>query len=163
MTWLDYAVIGVILGSIGWGIYRGFVREVMSLAAWVIAFLGANAFAAPIAEAMPDAISRPDVRMLVAYLLVFFVVLVVATLGALFLARLMRGAGLVSLDRTLGALFGLLRGLVIIVAFGVAAGLTPMPRKPYWTASVSGPTLSRTVNELRPWLPPALGARLKYN
>ena len=66
MTWLDYAVIGVILGSIGWGIWRGLVREVMSLAGWVIAFLAANLFAAPVAEVLPEAIKRPELRTLIA-------------------------------------------------------------------------------------------------
>ena len=50
MTWLDYAVIGVLALSIAWGAWRGLVREIMSLAGWVIAFLAANLFAAPLAD-----------------------------------------------------------------------------------------------------------------
>ena len=59
MTWIDYAVFGVMGLSIGWGIWRGLVREVISLAGWVIAFLAANLFAAPLAETLPASISRP--------------------------------------------------------------------------------------------------------
>ena len=59
MTWLDYAVLGVMGISIAWGIWRGLVREVISLAGWVIAFLAANLFAGPLAETLPASISRP--------------------------------------------------------------------------------------------------------
>jgi membrane protein required for colicin V production len=163
MTWLDYAVIGVTLGSIGWGIWRGLVREIMSLAGWVIAFLAANLFAAPVAEALPEAIKRPELRTLIAYVLVFLVVLIVTTAAAVLLGKIMHAVGLGSLDRTLGGLFGLLRGLIIVVAFALAAGLTSAPKKPFWKDSASGAALEGAALALKPWLPPAFAERLKYN
>ena len=163
MTWLDYAVGGVIAISIGWGMWRGLVHEVMSLAGWVIAFLTANLFAAPVADIMPEAIRRPELRMLIAFVLVFLCALVVTTLGAALLARIIKAVGLGGLDRLLGALFGLLRGLLIILAFGLAAGLTSVPKKPYWTESASGASLAQAARALKPWLPPAFAERLKYN
>ena len=163
MTWLDYAVIGVILGSIGWGVWRGLVREVMSLAGWVIAFLAANLLAAPVAEVMPEAIKRTEWRMLIAYVLVFLAVLVVTTLGAVLLGKIMHAVGLGSLDRTLGGLFGLLRGLLIVVAFALAAGLTALPKKPFWKDSASGSALEGAALALKPWLPPAFAERLRYH
>ncbi|HEX6155643.1 MAG TPA: CvpA family protein, partial [Burkholderiales bacterium] len=68
-----------------------------------------------------------------------------------------------SLDRWLGALFGLMRGLLVVVALAVIAGLTSLPRHPVWTDSATGYSLAQTVIQLRPWLPPALASRLKYN
>ena len=67
------------------------------------------------------------------------------------------------LDRTLGALFGLARGLFIAILFALVAGLTSFPQNPMWRASWSGPMLGRTVEELKPWLPPALAQRLRYH
>lgn len=163
MTWLDYAVIGVIVVSVGWGIWRGLVREVMSLAGWVIAFLAANLFAAPLAEALPRAISRPEWRTFVAFILIFLVVLVIATLGAVWLSKLVHSVGLGSLDRVLGALFGMLRGLLVVLAFALAAGLTGFPQRPVWKESLCGAQLAAAANALKPWLPPALGERMKYN
>ena len=163
MTWLDYAVIGVLLGSIAWGIWRGLVREVMSLAGWVIAFLAANLFAAPVAEALPEAIKRPELRTLLAYVLVFLGVLILTTAAAVLLGKIMHAVGLGSLDRTLGGLFGLLRGLIIAVAFALAAGLTGLPRQPFWKNSASGSALEGAAGALKPWLPPAFAERLKYN
>jgi membrane protein required for colicin V production len=163
MSWLDFAVIGVTLGSIAWGVWRGLVREVMSLAGWVIAFLAANLFAAPVAEVLPEAIKRPELRTLIAYVLVFLVVLMVTTAGAVLLGKIMHAVGLGSLDRTLGGLFGLLRGLIIVVAFALAAGLTTMPKKAFWKDSASGAALEGAALALKPWLPAAFADRLKYN
>jgi len=163
VNWLDVAVVAVVLGSIGWGIWRGLVREVMSLAGWVIAFLAANLFAAPVAEVLPETIKRPEVRMLIGYVLVFLMVLIACTAAAVLLGKIMRAVGLGSLDRTLGGLFGLLRGLVIVVAFALAAGLTAIPRQPFWKESASGAALAGAALAVKPWLPPAFGDRLKYN
>jgi membrane protein required for colicin V production len=163
MTWLDYAVIGVLLGSIGWGVWRGLVREVMSLAGWVIAFLAANLFAAPVAEVLPEAIKRPELRTLISYLVVFLGVLIVTTAAAVLLGKIMHAVGLGSLDRTLGGLFGLLRGLIIVVAFALAAGLTQAPKKSFWKDSASGGALEGAALALKPWLPAAFADRLKYN
>lgn len=163
MTWLDYALIGVIVVSVGWGIWRGLVHEVMSLAGWVMAFLAANLFAAPVAELLPEEIRRPEWRTLIAYVLVFLGVLIVATLGAILLSRIMRAVGLGGLDRSLGAFFGLLRALVIAVAFALVAGLTEFPRTAAWRASASGPVLASAATSLKPWLPPAFAQRLRYH
>jgi membrane protein required for colicin V production len=163
MTWLDYAMIAVLLGSIGWGVWRGLVREVMSLAGWVIAFLAANLFAAPVAEVLPETIQRPELRMLIGYAVVFLGVLVLTTGAAVLLGKIMQAVGLGSLDRTLGGLFGLLRGLIIVVAVALAAGLTAVPRQAFWKNSASGPALEGAALAIKPWLPPAFADRLKYN
>lgn len=163
MTSLDYAMLGVIALSIGWGVWRGLVREVMSLAAWVIAFLAASLFAAPLAEALPDNLTRPELRMLSAYVLVFTGTLIVATLAAVLLWKVVNAVGLGNLDRLLGAFFGLLRALVIIMAFALVAGLTPLPKKPVWRDSASGGSLGQAALALKRWLPPAFAERLRYD
>jgi membrane protein required for colicin V production len=163
VTWLDYAVLGVTALSIAWALWRGLAREVVSLAGWVIAFLAANLFAAPLAEALPQSIPQPEVRVIVAFIAIFVVALTLTTLAAVLLSKALRAAGLGGLDRTLGGLFGLARALLILLAFAVVAGLTALPRQPLWQASWSGPVLGRTVNELKPWLPPALAQRLRYH
>ena len=163
MTCLDYAVLGVLALSIAWGIWRGLVREIMSLAGWVIAFLAANLFAAPLAEQLPASISRPEYRSLVAFVAIFLLTLVVTTLGAVWLAKVLHAAGLGGLDRLLGALFGLLRALLIVLAAAIAAGFTSLPQKAAWKDSLAGAQLAAAATALKPWLPPAFAQRLKYN
>lgn len=163
MSWLDYAILGVLAASVVWGIWRGFVREVISLAGWVLAFLAANAVAGPLGDALPTSISSPEVRVLVAFLVVFIFTLSIATVAGMLLSRLLKAAGLGGLDRTLGGLFGLARGVVILLALAIAAGLTTAPRHPLWKESVGAGMLTRTVLQLKPWLPPRLADRLRYD
>jgi membrane protein required for colicin V production len=162
MTWLDYGVILVLAGSIAWGAWRGLVHEVLSLAGWIMAFLAANLLATPLSETFP-ANMRPEFRVVGAFVLVFVATLVLTTLLTALVTKFIRVSVLQSLDRWLGALFGLLRGLLIIVAFAVVAGLTPLPRMADWTNSATGYSLAQTAIQLKPWLPPALADRLKYN
>jgi membrane protein required for colicin V production len=163
MTWLDYAVLGVIGLSIAWGIWRGLAHEVMSLAAWVIAFLAANLFAGPLGETLPARIPGPELRVLVAFVVIFVVILAIVTLAGLLFSKFIKAVGLGNLDRTLGALFGVARGLLIVLALALMAGLTRLPLDPIWKESLSGPILGRAALALKPWLPPAFAERLRYH
>jgi membrane protein required for colicin V production len=163
MTWLDYAVLGVMAASILWGAWRGLVREVISLAGWVIAFLAANLFAGPLGEVLPQSISRPELRILAAYVGVFVAALLVTKLFGLLLSKVVQAIGLGGLDRAMGALFGLARGALVVVAFALMAGLTTLPSSPAWKNSATGAWLAACAQVLKPWLPPALTERLRYD
>ena len=132
MTWFDYVILVGLVVSIAWGAWRGLVREVISVAAWVLAFLGANYFGSPLAEAMPESIPTPELRVLIAFVAVFIVILAVCTLLGQFLRKLVKVAGLGELDHVLGGLFGVARALIILLAFAIVAGLTAFPRQPAW-------------------------------
>lgn len=163
MTWLDYAVLGVTALSVIWGIWHGFTREVISLAGWVLAFLAANLLAAPIGALLPDSLPHEELKVLLAFVTVFIAVLMVTTLAGVALSRALKAVGLGGVDRTLGGVFGLVRALVIALAFALVAGLTTLPQRPLWRESASGPVLGRTAVQLKPWLPPALANRLRYH
>jgi membrane protein required for colicin V production len=163
MTWLDYAVLGVVGLSILWGVWRGLVRELISLAGWVIAFLAANLFAGPLAERLPRVFHSPEVRLLAAFIGIFIVSLVVTTLLALLLSKLAKAVGLGGLDRVLGGVFGLARGVLVAIAFALVAGLTSLPQKPAWKESASGIFLARVAAALKQALPPAFAERLRYD
>jgi membrane protein required for colicin V production len=163
MSALDIAIVALLVLSVAWGIWRGFVREILSLIGWVLAFLAANAVAAPLGDALPSSIATAEIRVLIAFVVVFVFTLSATTLVALLLSRLFKAAGLGGVDRTLGALFGLARGGVILVAVTIAAGLTSLPRDAIWKESVGAGMLVRTVLQLKHWLPPRLERRLRYD
>jgi membrane protein required for colicin V production len=163
VTWVDYAVLGALAISLAWGVWRGLVREVVSLAGWVIAFLAANLFAEPLADALPQSIPQPEVRIIVAFVAIFVVTLTAATLAAMLLSRALKAAGLGGLDRTLGGLFGVARAVLVVLAFALVAGLTSLPRESAWKNSWWGPVLGRTMVQIKPWLPPPLASRLRYH
>jgi membrane protein required for colicin V production len=162
VTWLDYIVIGVLALSIAWGAWRGLVHEVLSLAGWVMAFVAANLLAAPLAESFP-ANMRPELRVVAAFVVVFIATLVITTLATALITKFVKVSVLQGLDRWLGALFGLVRGLLIVIALAIVAGLTSLPATSVWRESATGYSLAQTVVQLKPWLPPALVSRLKYN
>jgi len=163
MNWLDYAALALLTASILWGAWRGLVREVISVASWVLAFLAANLLAGPLGEELPKALPSPEIRVLVAYIAVFVATLAVCTLAGQLLSRLAKVAGLGGLDRVLGGVFGLLRVLVILLACTLLAGLTALPRQPAWRNSVCGEPLAQAALALRPWLPQSFAGRLRYH
>jgi membrane protein required for colicin V production len=163
MTWLDYALLGVFAVSLVLGIWRGLVREVLAILGWVIAFLAANLLAGPLGPAMPQAIPSAELRVAAAYVAVFVVSLIATSLVALLLSRLVRAIGLGGLDRLLGAGFGVLRALLILLAAALLAGLTSAPRQAWWRDSASGPMLARAAGAVRPYLPQTLTERLRYD
>jgi membrane protein required for colicin V production len=162
MTWFDFAFLGVLALSVAWGVWRGLVHEMLSLGGWVLAFLAANLFSGPLSESITSTMA-PELRVLLAWLGVFVVVLLAASLVGMLLGRFIKAVGLKSTDRTLGGVFGLARGVVIALAFALLAGLTRFPSHEAWKDSFFGPPLGRTVEQLKPWLPPALSGRLRYH
>jgi membrane protein required for colicin V production len=163
MTWLDYAVIGVFAASLVVGAWRGLVREVISILGWVIAFLAANLLAGPLGPEMPQAIPSPELKVAAAYVAVFVGSLMVTALVGLLLSKMVKAVGLGGVDRMLGALFGAARGLLIVLAAALLAGLTGAPRQAFWRDSVSGPLLVQAAQSLRPLLPQTFAERLRYD
>ena len=163
MTWFDYAVIGVFAASLVVGAWRGLVREVISILGWVIAFLAANLLAGPLGPAMPQAIPSLELRVAAAYVAVFVGSLIVTSLVGLLLSKIVKAVGLGGVDRMFGALFGAARGLLILLAAALLAGLTSAPRQPFWRDSASGPLLVQATQALKPLLPRSFAERLRYS
>lgn len=163
MTWLDYAIIAVLVISLVWSALRGVVREIISLGGWIIAFLAANLFAGPLAAHLPQMIAGDTLRALVAFLAIFIVALILTALVGLLMSRLVNAVGLGAADKGLGALFGLARGLIVILVAALLAGLTSAPRQAWWKDSVSGEPLKHAALVLKPWLPDSFAQRLRYD
>jgi len=163
MTWLDYAVLGVFAVSLVLGAWRGLVRELVAILGWVIAFLAANLLAGPLGPMMPQAIPSPELRVAAAYVAVIVVSLILTSLAGLVISKVVHAVGLGGIDRVLGAGFGALRGLLIVLAAALVAGLTSAPRQPWWRDSVSGPLLARAAGMVKPLLPQTLAERLRYD
>jgi membrane protein required for colicin V production len=163
VTWLDYAVVGVLVLCILFGLWRGLVREVVSILGWVIAFLAANLFAGPLGQALPSEIPTPELRLAIAFMAIFVCSLALTTLLGLLLSRMVKAVGLEGLDRTLGALFGTAKGVLILLVVALLAGLTSAPRQSYWRDSISGETLARCAIAFKPLLPPTFAERLRYD
>ncbi len=163
MTVFDYVVIAIVGLSILLSVIRGLVREVLALLAWVIAFLMANFFAGPLATLLPDEMSNVEVRLLVGFGAAFVVVLLSMSLLAMFASKLVKNAGLGVEDRMLGGVFGLARGMLVVMVLVLLAGLTSLPKQPVWREAMLSKPLESFAGRVKPWLPGGLSQRITYD
>ena len=161
MTWFDYGVLTVLGLSLMLGALRGLVREMVSLAGWIAAFVLATAFSGIVAVQMPQSLG-PLLSGLLSFLLIFAGVLLVSGMVGLVLSLLVRAVGLGFLDRLLGAAFGVIRGVAIALLAVLLAGLTPLPREPFWRQAVLSGPFETAALALGPYLPEGVAQRLKY-
>ena len=161
MTWFDYGVLIALALSVVVSLLRGFIRELVSLAGWVAAFLLAATFGGDAAKLMPESLGHA-LGGVIGFLAVFVGVLLIAGFVSLALSGVVQASKWTWTDRALGGAFGLLRGAIIVLAVVLVAGLTPLPREPFWrNAALSGP-LETAALSLRPYFPEGLAQRIKY-
>lgn len=163
MTAFDYAVLLIVGFSVLLSVMRGMVREVLALLSWVAAFWVAKAYAVHFAPMLPKGIPDQELRLLAAFLVLFLVTLLLASLLTIALSELIKTVGLTFLDRGLGALFGLVRGGVIVMVLVLLAGLTSLPRQPLWQNAMFSAPLEAVAIAIKPWLPADFAKRIRYD
>ncbi len=153
MTSFDYAVIAVIVLSalVGW--WRGFMYELFSLIGWLAAYIVARTFSAQALPYVPEAVGADHLREAAAFAALFIVTLIVGALFAWFLARLAKFAGLSGMDGKFGAIFGMLRGVLVVIALVWLGGLTALPQKPFWRDALSSKPLQEAALYAKGYLP----------
>lgn len=130
----DFIVIGLVGLSIVIGIFRGFIRESISLISWILAIILAIAFANPLSVYMTFT-EVEFIKMMTAFLIIFVSVIFVGTIFNLIVGTLVRKTPFSMPDRILGSLFGLTRGVVFITIAVLIATLTPFPQETWWKQS----------------------------
>ena len=163
MTLLDYAVLAIAGVSVLLGVIRGFVREVIALASWVAAFVGASAYGCTVAPLLAQQIPDEKWRVLAAVVAVFVVVLVAVNVVALLASKLIKSAGLGVEDRVLGSVFGLVRGVLIVLVLVLGAGLTVLPRQPVWKDAMLAAPLEKLAELVKQWLPQGWAKNISYS
>lgn len=162
MTPFDYAVLAVIGLSLLVGGWRGVVSEILALLAWVAAFLAARAWAEPAGQLVASGMTEPLWRQVSGFIVVFVAVLVSFALARWLLSLLLKAAGLRTLDRVLGAIFGIARGVLIVWVAVLLAGLSALPQQSWWRQAWLAPPFETAVLAAKPWLPPDLAKRIHY-
>lgn len=162
MTIFDYAVLSVLAVSMLLSVMRGAVRELLSLAGWVVAFMAAKSMAGNFAPLLPASIEDESLRMSVAFVAIFLATLLAMGLVAMLASAMIKTVGLGFVDRLLGSLFGLVRGLLIVLLVILSAGLTALPQEPFWQKALLSKPLETAVQVMMPWLPQALSERIHY-
>ncbi|HVY05029.1 MAG TPA: CvpA family protein [Burkholderiales bacterium] len=162
MTSFDLIVVIVVVVSVGFSIWRGLVREVLALLSWIAAFWIARTFSGVVAGWLPASLTHQGLRTAIAFIAIMLVCVFVLSLLTMLAARLVKAAGLTASDRMLGAVFGLLRGLLIVVILVLVGGMTSEPREVYWRNALFSRPLEKLALIARSWLPDDVARRVSF-
>lgn len=158
---LDWAFLGLLLGSVLLGLWRGLVYEVVSALGWVAAFILAQWFGPQLAPRLPMAGAAEPLRLAASFALIFIATVFAGGMLAWLVKKLVSAIGLQPADRTMGAAFGLLRGLVLLLAIVFVVNMTPLKTDGWWQQSVGVPLLNAALRGMQPVLD-ALGVSSRW-
>jgi len=153
LIWIDYVIFAVIGLSAIIGLFRGFVREALSLVAWGAAIWVALTFAPLAASYLEPYIETPSLRHIAAFAGLFLTTLIAGAIVNYLVSLLVRKSGIGGTDRFLGLFFGVARGVLVVAILVLLAGLTPLPEDPWWKESQVMPTFEQLAVSLRGFLP----------
>jgi len=132
----DWILVAIIAASSIFGLLRGFVKELLSLASWVAAFFVARLFSFKLSSFMIDWIDQPQFRLIAAFAILFAATLVVGALINNVFSRLVSATGLTSTDRLFGMVFGIVRGGLLVIVMVSLLSLTPVSNDLWWQNSL---------------------------
>jgi len=155
IQWLDVILILIMLISAFLAMLRGLTREMLSIMSWALAALAALFFYQLYRERVRQLIEPQMLADAVLIIVVFVIVLIVVSLITVRLSNRVLDSRVGALDRTLGFVFGLVRGLILVViAYELIAAIVPKESLPRWvTEARSLPVIERTGRAIISLLP----------
>jgi len=156
LSWVDLALAALLLLSVGIGLWRGLVFEVMSLAGWVVAYFAASPLAPVVTDLLPDSTTGkfgPAAVHVISLAIAFCFVLIVWSLATRLVKTLIHATPLSIVDRLGGAGFGALRGVFIALLLVLVIGASPLAESSTWQASRAAPVLAGVLRDAAPLLP----------
>lgn len=162
MAWLDLLILGIISLSAVISLIRGFVREAFSLAVWVLAFWVSWSFFRDLEVPLRAWIGSPTVRLGIAFAALMIVTLVIGGLVNYLIIQLVERTGMSGTDRLIGMVFGAARGVLLVAALVLLAGLTTLPEEAWWVHSTLVGYFEELAFWLRDLLPPEIADRFRY-
>lgn len=169
-TWVDYSIIALLIFSVGIGLVRGFLREVLSLFTWVVAFVLASVFATRLAAVFTSSDSQATivssaegssqpislVSVGISYIAIFIGVLILGKIITHFVSSAAEGTGISFINRFLGGIFGFARGTLIVLVAIFLIQLTPISEQSNWTESPSVQYAQPYVKKIEDMVEPRL-------
>ncbi len=131
----DFVIIALVLLSAAFGLWRGFVKETLSLFIWVLAVWVALNYSSDLAQFFATHIHHDKVRYYLSFVILMIVTLIVGGLVNMLLVGLIKKTGLSFLDRFFGLIFGIARGLLIVALLLLIADFTTMSDASWWKDS----------------------------
>ena len=162
MIWIDYAISFLVLVSAIIGLFRGFIKEAFALLTWIVAIGVGLHYSHDFAVLLQNTISYPSARVATAFIILFFLTLILGSLISFILNHLIETTGLTGTDRLLGMLFGVVRGAVLVSVIVLLAGVTPLPEDPWWKQSLLIPPFQTLAVWFKSHIPSGLMGYINY-
>lgn len=163
MTGFDFALLGIVGASTLLGVIRGLIKELLSLVAFGLAFLAAIWWGPGLAGmGLLNWVSHDYLRLGISYAALFVLTLLAVGLVNMAMAAMIKSTGLSPADRGLGAMFGLIRGALLILVLVVIAGYTPLPQEPWFEQAMFSDQVVGVIQQLKARLPAPLDQWLPY-
>lgn len=157
LTVFDFTVLLVLGLSALRGLWRGLVAEIFGLIGWIAAFIIAAKCVNGVAPYLPAHLPGGELtQFLLAFALLVMAVLLAANVLNALSNRLVGAIGLGSLNASLGVLFGLLRGFVLVVVLAAMANMTDLPQQRFWREALLRPYVQSGVSLMKHLLPDSL-------
>jgi membrane protein required for colicin V production len=163
MTGLDWIILLILAASVFRSLMRGLIEEVFSLAAWLVAFVVAKWGAVAVGPLLPIGVESESMRYFAGFAVVFLAMMIIVFIVGHIVKSSVESVGLKGADRLIGGVFGLLRGLVILVGLTLAAGLTQFPQTDFWRQASLSHSLEIMAVQVKPLLPEKLASYIRYD
>ena len=161
MSFIDIIVLLVLFASLIFGFFRGFVKELLSLMAWVFAFFVAFYFSSSVAIILPFE-AEFSIKYIGSFVLIFIFILIVSSILIKFLSTFIYKIGLGASNIILGGLFGILRGVIIVYLLIFVIEKTSYAGEPLWQQANSIVLIKLLVEKTFPYLPQDWVNNVKY-
>ncbi|MCH9769292.1 MAG: CvpA family protein [Gammaproteobacteria bacterium] len=152
-SWFDFVIIGIALFSIIISFFRGFLREVISLIVWILAFILALKFAPIFSQQLTGLIDGENLRYLLAFGIIFVVVIIVGAVFNLVVKSIVSKVGFGALDKLLGIIFGFARGVFVVAIIIMFIDVSSLSKHSWYTESDLVPQFKPLVVWLDKLLP----------
>lgn len=162
MSWFDMAILAVILISALISLVRGFVKESISLATWLLAGFIALSYYLALADMLTPYIDSPTITQVVSFSVLFLATLIVGAIINFMVSQLVTKTGLSGTDKTLGIIFGAARGVLIVSMIVLFAGLTPMPSESWWQESIMVDHFLKVAIWIKDFMPEDVASRFSF-
>jgi len=159
VSWVDLLIIAIIIISALISLIRGFVKESLSLASWILAGFIALRYFPPLADLLESYVESPTIRTGASFAILFVSSLIIGAIINYMASQAVTKTGLTGTDKTLGVVFGAARGLLIVTMLVLLAGLTPMPSEPWWNDSAMIEFFSDMANWIKDIMPRDVASR----
>ena len=163
MIWIDFVLLGIIAISALLSLWRGFVKEALSLLSWIVALWVAVVFFQDLANWLARWIETPSMRDVLGFALLFIATVLIGGLVGYLAGQLVAKTGLSATDRALGMVFGIARGILIVAVMVMLAGLTSLPQDPWWQESLLMGHFQDMAVWLRSFLPENIASDIRFS